>query len=307
MVIPIFEESLYVAKAKPILEKNCEVFCPSFEIINQLHNKWLFSQLQKKHQIDAIPSVIIKNKEDIEKIDFSYPYVLKPSYSRGSMGIKKIGSDKDIFDGKINKKNSWVAQKWIEGKTYCSYSICRNGKIKAHAVYANNVPNSNYCLSFQAIRHPKIYKWVRNFIRKLDITGHISFDFVETKEKKIYAIECNPRATSGLHLVASHANLSKYFIETETDILQPKIGTGRQLAFGMLMYGYLQKQKKETVFGFIKKHLKFKDVVFCIKDIKPFLLQLFVYTASFYKSFKYKISIPKAFIHDLNWEEEIDN
>lgn len=98
LVVPVFEETLYLARAKEELPKNCEYFCDSAQTLNQLHNKWLFHKLLEKNQIKAIPTQIITNKEDFAKVDFDGPYILKPSYSRGSMSMQRS----ETLEGYIN-------------------------------------------------------------------------------------------------------------------------------------------------------------------------------------------------------------
>ena len=212
MVIPIFEETLYVGKAKPFLPKSCEVFCPSIFILNQLHNKWQFYKLQKELNFPSIPTAEIKNTEDLKGIELQAPYALKPSYSRGSIGLIQVKSKDNLPTLEIDKNNPWIAQKWITGQKYCSYSICNKGEIQAHVVYPNNVEGAGYCLSFESVEHDGIYKWVDRLVKALNYTGQISFDFVEDANKNLFAIECNPRCTSGLHLLSSNASLPNYFL-----------------------------------------------------------------------------------------------
>lgn len=74
----------------------------------------------------------------------------------------------------------------------------------------------------------------------------------------------------------------------------------------MMVYGWKHRAAAETFFGYIKKMLTFKDVVFCKKDLMPFMMQLFILSSSICQSIKYKLPIPAAFIHDLNWEKKED-
>lgn len=303
MVIPVFEEALYLAKADPDIFKRCELFCSSLSIMHQLHNKWLFSKLQDTLDIPILPIKLIKKSKDLKNIHFS-PYALKPCYSRGSFELQKISS-KEKPNISIDKaKKYWVAQKWIEGEKYCTYSICRNGKVQAHVTYPNKTI-CGYCMSFESIKHSRILQWVKNLVKKLNFTGQISLDLIESSDGSLYALECNPRATSGLHLLAANLDLAKYFIENNIKIYQSPVGVGRQMAFGMLLYGLNQREKKQTISSFVKKHLKYKDVVFCKEDLKPFLLQLFIFGKHILRCFKYKLPIPEAFLYDLNWEEEL--
>ena len=99
------------------------------------------------------------------------------------------------------------------------------------------------------------------------LTGQYSFDFIETKQGELYAIECNPRTTSGIHLIAQDPNLAKAIIEENAVCISPAIGTKKQLAFGMLLYGW----RKKKLISFLKEYFTYQDVLYCRKDLKPFL------------------------------------
>ncbi len=304
IVIPVYEETLYLSKLKGLLPASCEIFCPSFELLDKLHNKYSFYELQKELGIDSLESYIIKRQEELKNIDYSSSYALKPSYSRGSFFLKHIYSDKDVPELKIEAKNPWIAQRWVDGKKYCSYSICRNGIVEAHSTYPSEIIGAGYCLSFESVHHEKILEWVKNLVQKTNYTGQISFDFVEESSGKLFAIECNPRATSGLHLMNEKKDLDRYFLQNNNDLYFPSINTKRKIGFGMMVYGW----RNLNFFTFLKEFFGSKDVVFHKKDLKPFLFQIFYYINCFLKSFKYKMPTPIAYIYDLNWDEEsLDN
>jgi len=230
--------------------------------------------------------------------------LLKPSYSRGSFCLKKIQSGQSLPSFDIEPNNPWIAQKWMNGNKYCSYAICRNGRLQAHVVYPNRASGAGYCMSFESIDHPKILEWVQTLVRDLNLTGQISFDFVESQDGQLYALECNPRATSGLHLLTSNPNLSDYFLKDNPNTFEPPLGIGSQLAFGMMLYGLKQREENQSLSNFIKKHLQIPDVTFSKKDLKPFLFQLYIFAHHIIQCLKYKLPVPEAFLHDLNWEEE---
>ena len=81
----------------------------------------------------------------------------------------------------------------------------------------------------------------------------------------------------------------------------------KQLTSTMFLYGLNQREEQQSILSFIKKHLKYKDVLFSKKDIKPFLFQLIILSSCLHKRLKYKLPIPAAFLYDINWEDEIEH
>ncbi len=309
-IIPVFEETLYLAKAKDILQKEGEIsshvefFCPNLPLLEQLHDKWQFVLLMQKFQLQVPPSKLVLTGCDLDAIDLPRPYVLKPCFSRGSFGVKKITEKMSLPKISIQSNNPWVAQAWIEGKKYCSYSICRSGNIQAHVVYPNEIVGSGYCLNFQPAEHKEIFEWVKKIVKATDYTGQISFDFIQQEDGSLFALECNPRSTSGLHLLALHPHLASFFFEDNPIPFQMIKGKGKQLSFGMLCYGWRSGEKKLSFFRFVKRYFSCSDVVFSIRDIKPFFFQLIAYWDFFLQSIKNKLSLPMTYVHDLIWDND---
>ena len=75
--------------------------------------------------------------------------------------------------------------------------------------------------------------WVRTFVEKTGFHGQIAFDFILQGDKAM-AIECNPRATSGIHLLGQHPNILGALLGGET--LQPSKIEARQLRLAALLY-----------------------------------------------------------------------
>ena len=131
----------------------------------------------------------------------------------------------------IKSYNPWIAQEWLEGSKYCTYSICHEGSMRAHATYPVRFAiDGNSCLTFEAIEHAGIHEWVEKFAKATNFTGQIAFDFIELPGNKLYAIECNPRATSGVHLFKHENQIDKAFFNIGTVVLSlPKPDTKSKL------------------------------------------------------------------------------
>lgn len=306
LLVPIYEEILLLARERERFPKTCTIFCPSFDMLHMLHNKWLFHRKLLELGIESPKTVLIRSLEDLKNVHFSTSYALKESYSRASLSLKKVRVGQPVPRIKIEPKNPWIAQEWIEGERYCTYSVCQDGVIKAHSVYpVRYAIDGTSCLTFQYIDHPGILKWVESFVGKIGYTGQIAFDFIETPNKKILAIECNPRATSGVHLFNEEDHIDKAFLNENRDLIIPKSREAKQLIPGMLMYGWRKSSYPgNNLLKFLQAFFSIKDVVFSTRDLKPFLAFPIVLGAIWATSRKYKISIPAAFTFDFEWNGE---
>lgn len=302
LLIPIYEEIACLSKALKTFPKSCKVFCPPFEVYEKLQHKWLFQETLKSLRMPALKTYLLKTPECFGRHDLS-EYVLKPCHSRASQFVRKISSSSPPPKIAIEPENPWVAQEWVEGNKYCSYTVCNEGKIHAHSVYpVTYAIGGNSCIVYEAVEHQKIYHWTAELVKKLKITGQVAFDFIERHDGTLFAIECNPRATSGLLLFDPQDRLDQAFLGKPKTTVRPLPGSRKQVAIGMLMYGWRRSALKDnSLKKFASTLLTTQDVVFRMRDLKPFLFEPLIFAKLWMKSRKHGISMPDFYTHDHDW------
>ncbi|OJU80322.1 MAG: hypothetical protein BGO10_00230 [Chlamydia sp. 32-24] len=300
LFIPVFEDVLYLSELKN--EFPCEIFCDDFEKIHELHHKWLFYLLQKKLGIKTPKTFLIEKNEDLKKIDRDCTYALKACYSRASLSIQKLEAHSPISTIEVTPNFPWITQEWIDGERFCSYSICKNGNVLAHSVYpVGYTIDGNSCIIFNSIHHEGILNWIKNFIKTIQFTGQVGFDFI-IKNDEIYAIECNPRATAGLHLLETEQGIDKAFFGTTENTILAKDGISRQLLHGMALYGWRKKAfPGNSLKKFSKEFIKHKDVVYSSNDPGPLLSLPLIYLGLWKKSKTLKLPLPATYVYDYEW------
>jgi hypothetical protein len=110
----------------------------------------------------------------------------------------------------ISESTPWVLQQYIKGDEYCTHSIVIEGKVKLFVA----CPSSDLLMHYQALPQASglgkaMLHFTQQFAQRAGpgFTGHLSFDFMVEEEvnqssaqKKIYPIECNPRAHTAVVL-----------------------------------------------------------------------------------------------------------
>lgn len=306
-IIPVYEEIVYLAKARESLPKHCQLFSPNFDLLNELHNKWLFTLKLKDNGFETPKTFLIQTNEDLNKLDPSSSYALKACYSRASLNVKKVNGKEPCPELNIAPNNPWIAQEWIEGNQFCTYSICQNGKIKAHTTYpVGYTADGKGCITFEAIEHTSIFRWIETFVEKIQFTGQIAFDFIQTTSE-LYAIECNPRATNGILLFDDHDCIDRAFFNENSGLTLPELGAKRQLRIAMLMYGWKKSaHSNNNIKLFCKEFFKVKDVVYNKHDKAPFFAQPLIWAEIWSNSRKSDLSLPACFMFDYEWNGEIE-
>lgn len=232
-LIPTCEEVFYIGKAKERLATH--VFAESFERLELLHNKWKFYQLLSTLGLTTPETYIWDGKDNREG-----KWILKPIYSRFAAKVEVVTKNWPTWEE--NSSNPLIAQKYIDGEKLCSYSVCHEGRLTAHGVYkVLHSMGIGSAICFQSIRDPDVDEFIRNFVSRINFTGQIAFDFI--REDKLYCLECNPRATSGVHLFERDEAFAESFLTAgDGGVLYPKDKNIFHEHLFMLWYGIKQKE-----------------------------------------------------------------
>lgn len=302
VLIPIWEDVLYISKAIDQFPASCKVFCSSFDLIHKLHHKYLFIELLKENGFLVPETKLVSSQDELEKLQMKGTYALKACYSRASRKVIKVDSN-TVPTVEFPKNNPWIAQEWIDGKRFCTYSVCHEGSVRAHATYPveYTLEDKNSCILYEAYNHKGILDWVKRFAASVKFTGNIAFDFIEGPDGKLYAIECNPRATGGAHLFRLKDNIHLAYLNQVEETILPKCGMSKQIATGMLFYGLKNGFTENRFINYLKKAFTTKDVIFSLKDIKPFLLEPLIFFNYWVTSVKRRSTIPEIFTDDFDW------
>ena len=306
LLIPTGEELFYVAMGSD--ELPCAVFIESINKLNQLHNKWSFVINAIANDLYAPETMLIKSRDDLFHTYARWrDLVLKPVYSRfAAQTLVRPPLKLALSKLKFDPAHPWVAQEYISGQQYHTYSICHNGHITAHTTYPSTfTAKRNTAIVFQHVDHPAIFKWVKAFVEKNQYTGHIGFDFIETQEGQLSALECNPRATSGVHLLASHPQFVEALLNPELNCITPINDQSHMLSAPMLTYGLPAALKNGQFRIWLKTFLSSDDVIVNFNDPLPALLQFRSIFSRLYSAMKNRISPLEAANFDIEWNGEL--
>lgn len=300
LIIPTSEETLPISQNLHRLP--CKVFCSPFDKIIHLHNKWYFAEKLKNYGMKHPRTCLVNSEEDLQKLSFKGTYCLKPSYSRAATHLFKVEAGQEPPKINFQDKNPWIAQEWIEGRLHCTFSVCHEGQVLAHSVYPIQFSLSgHYCISFESIDHPKIQKWVQDFVAKENYTGQIAFDFIQTEDGEIYPLECNPRCTSGIHLFPPELQLEQAYLNKNKDLITAPLGFKKQITVAMVMSGWRYSYEPQSWSSYLRELLTTGDVLFSKKDPLPFFIEPLLFIHYVWKARRMKMTIPSSFVYSSEW------
>jgi hypothetical protein len=306
LVIPIHEETDILAMAQDQFPPECRLLLSDFDTENRLHNKYEYQVLLETLGVPTLKYAEVRSEADLASLDFDKPFALKQVYSRGSQQVYKVNPG-EVPDGlSFDPLNPWLAQEWLKGDKYCTYSVCHEGRVYAHAIYpVRYAINGQSCLSYEPVEHAGITEWVTERVKEINFTGQIGFDFIEHPDRGLFTIECNPRSTSGILMFEPHNRVDRAFFAENDDVITPDPDVRKMVGPGMLLYGWRKSALEgNTLRGFARDFRHTDEIITRRDDIGPFLGIPFALSNILSNSVKYRVGLAEGFMHDHEWDGE---
>ncbi len=247
LIVPIYEEVFYLAQAKAARPGGPALFAPSFDTLISLHDKWLFIEKARELGLSAPATTRIASRDELVRVFGEREgsrTVYKPIYSRFAAQIVVRPQGIEALDGvEPTATRPWIAQEYLPGRPYATFTIAHQGRITAHSTYA-----TDFCHDFgptvvyRRVEQPAVWQWVRTFIEAVKYTGQVGFDFIEDASGRIAAIECNPRLTGGMYLLKDDARFASAYFDSQMAPIEAV--RGRSYTFRFWLFWTLFRHTK---------------------------------------------------------------
>lgn len=306
LVIPTCEEVFYVSLLHDIKNIPCKIFSPSLSDLRRLHDKYQFIKFCEKIGVNTPETSRLDSKQDVERYkNTSQQWVFKPCYSR--FGAEAIISPKpdELEDLSFKQKTSWVAQKYINGIEMSFYAVSQSGKLTALSVYKSSWRlKGGASYAFENVSD-EIFVNVQNIAEKialnLNLTGQFACDFIQDINGEIWLIECNPRCTSGLHLLKEKI---AYAILGNDAGISTNTGVSGYMLPMMMTYGVIESFKKNKFKLWLDTIKSGQDVISAPEDRLPLLGALIDTIIFMMRGIYNRISLSQATTADIEWNGE---
>lgn len=302
IIIPTCEEVFYLSACKPELKKHCQVFCEDIDVLARFHNKHTFQELAQEHNLGAIETFLIQQENvPLPALKEDQRYVAKPTFSRfGDKAILNLAAE-NISEHLSKNLFPWVIQKYIQGEEFCAYALCRDGTVIAQVTYQPYFrAGQGSSIYFKTVQKPKIAARIHTFVRQLNYTGQIGFDFIEQRNGEVFVLECNPRCTSGIHLIP-HIDWNAALAGDKLQKMEHRFNDSKMVALAMLVYGW-RSPNKHGFKAFLNAFFCAKDVMSTQKGWRSSFVQLVSLTEMIWRSIKNRQPLKDASTADIEWD-----
>lgn len=271
--------SYYDSLAGELIAPFCQVIHFSPEITQILDDKFTLCEKARSLGLSAPKAYLITDPQQILDFDFQTDnsnYLLK-SISYNSVfrldmtQLPFEGMEDYVTNLPISIENPWTMQEFITGQEYCTHSTVRKGKIRLHCC-SNSSP---FQVNYEHVERPEIYAWVEKFAQELNLTGQISFDFIQTEDGTVYPIECNPRTHSAITMFYNHPELANAYLQDSKDHKEIPIVPLPDSKPTYWLYHEIWRLTEIESFSdlqaWFRKMIEGTDAIFQVNDPVPFL------------------------------------
>lgn len=212
-VLPVCEEVFHLAALARDRGFADRLLAPTPEVLAVLHHKGRFAALCRDLSLDAPETVEVADREALEAFaETAADHVFKPAWSRFG-GRTLVAPPAAALAGIApTPDDPWIVQRRIVGDEVSAWAMCREGRVVAFAAYRSDWRLAGgAAIAFQpatadlAARLRQAVEALAGFAG----TGQVALDAIVDGDGRPWLIECNPRATSGVHLFGRSAGLGR--------------------------------------------------------------------------------------------------
>lgn len=299
LVVPASEETMYVSALAPRLPDGVRLFSRDQASTLRLHNKRAFIDFAASFGL-PVPKTF--DRRDPRAVPFAAAndYVQKPIFSCSGRGVWIRKAGEPLLSETAGEDE--IVQQKIDGALFSTFSIAQSGRVSTTVVYRAAVMAGTVAVAFERMDgQTAIEQWIETFVARSNHTGFISFDMIVDRDGMAFAIECNPRATSGIHFVET-ADLAPAILDM-TGATRADFKSNRLM---QQFYPTLTETQKSffsrTSFRNNLHHLfKARDVTWQANDPLPLLLMPMTAWQIISRSIRYKQSFGEASTFDISW------
>lgn len=268
LVIPVSEEALHVSQLHASLPAGVLKWSADKASLAQLHDKQRFIEAARDRGL-AVPQSFTGDMPEALQLAARSDFVEKPIHSCSGIGLRFA----EAGTTPLGQSSACVVQERLHGDLISSFSLVHQGRELATVFYRGRVFAGTVAICFERVDDAaSAQTWVSDFIAGTNYSGMLAFDFIVGADGQARAIECNPRATSGIHFFDAaafgHALLQPESCET----IPLASHTRYQWAYSTLTETYAAILQPKEFLRRFREMLSAREAIWSWRDPMPFLL-----------------------------------
>ena len=203
-IIPTCEEVFHLAALAEADGFADRVFAPSPDRLATLHAKDRFAALCRRLGLPVPDTTTITDRPALAAFSGeAADHVFKPVWSRFGARTLIAPAPAALAAVTPSPQAPWVIQRRIHGEEVSVYAVCHEGRLTAFCAYGSDwrlSGGASYVFRPMAADQTARLRPMAEALAAFAGTGQIACDVLIDAGDQPWLIECNPRATSGVHL-----------------------------------------------------------------------------------------------------------
>ena len=225
LVIPTCEEVLHLARIWRDHAMPAPLFAPPLALLEEVHDKYRFIGLCQRLGLKVPPTRLLRSPSEVQAEEPG-ALVFKPVWSRFATQTLIRPDRRRLQAVRPTPKAPWIAQDYIAGDEICVYAVAHEGRAVAISAYRGlERAGLGASIAFAPMQDAAVEQFVQDFVAGTQWTGQVSFDLIRRADGSVLPIECNPRATSGLHFFRDPMGFASALLEggpVAPDVTRPQ-------------------------------------------------------------------------------------
>lgn len=238
LVLPTCEEVFYLAALWRERRPAAHLFAPDMGLLQRVHSKYDFIGLCRELALAVPATHLLQSKADVEAVrgDAS-SLVFKPVWSRFASHVLIRPATAQLAALSPTPSVPWVAQQFLPGQELSVYAVARAGRLTAFSLYRSVYrAGKGAGIYFQPVEDDQAKSFVEQFVTGTHWTGQVSFDLMRLVDGTVLPLECNPRATSGLHFFRDPKAFAAA-LAGDADFVERDVARPQTVRLAMWVYG----------------------------------------------------------------------
>jgi len=304
LVLPVSEEILHVAALHGRIDPRVRIASMPLKQLLSVHGKLDFVRICEGLGL-RVPTTLRLSDPAAADLNREHPVIVKREYSCAGAGLERVPAGAVLPPRDL--PSDWLVQQRIEGSELCSFTIADRGRTLSTVVYRGTVVSGTVAVCFERIDPAaEILQWVERFIEGTGVSGFVGLDLMVDHRGEVFGLECNPRATSGVHFFEP-ADLARALIDPE-HCTQIRF---RELRLFQQFYPTLTETQLSVFRWREFRHnlgqlIRARDVSWQLDDPWPFILLPCTAWSILSKTMFHGMSFGEAATWDIEWTAPVE-
>ncbi|WP_296678654.1 ATP-grasp domain-containing protein [Novosphingobium sp.] len=238
LIVPACEEVFHLAAPSLRPAIGSRLYAPRLETLRRLHDKLAFAEACGDWSL-PVPQTQVLGDRDRYAAN-STEWVFKPRFTRFGESALIGPSAAQLAALHVPAGQGWIAQRRVRGTEVCFHAAASHGRVTAFAAYRSAWRmGGGASFAFDTVsaeRSQQLFSIAQTLAAAAMITGQFACDAIIDAQGQPWLIECNPRATSGVHLLTGDGLLASAILGNRDQVHAPSAAPAH-LAPAMLVYG----------------------------------------------------------------------